>query len=57
MITSKDIEDYYEHPIYPDGPVRAVTPFPPGILGTQTATNQVDIYSSDFIPNGLTRYS
>jgi hypothetical protein len=47
MITSKDIEDYYEHPIYPDGPVKAVTPFPAGILGTQTATNQVDIYSSD----------
>ena len=47
MITSKDIEDYYEHPIYPDGPVKAVTPFPAGILGTTTATNQIDIYSSD----------
>jgi len=47
MITSKEIEDYYDHPIYPDGPVKAVTPFPAGILGTQTATNQVDIYSSD----------
>ena len=47
MITSKEIEDYYDHPEYPNGPVKAVTPFPAGILGTQTATNQVDIYSSD----------
>jgi len=47
MITSKEIEDYYDHPTYPDGPVKAVTPFPAGVLGTQTATNQVDIYSSD----------
>ena len=28
MITSKEIEDYYDHPIYPDGPVKVVTPFP-----------------------------
>ena len=47
MITTKELEDYYEHPEYPNGPVRAVTPFPAGVLGTQTATNQVDIYSSD----------
>ena len=47
MIMSKDIEDYYEHPRYPDGPVRAVTPFPAGVLGATTANNQVDIYSSD----------
>ena len=47
MITSKEIEDYYEHPQYPNGPVKAVTPFPAGVLGTQTSTNQVDIYSSD----------
>jgi hypothetical protein len=47
MITSKEIEDYYDHPIYPNGPVKAVTPFPAGVLGTTTATNQVDIYSSD----------
>jgi hypothetical protein len=47
MITNKELEDYYEHPIYPNGPVKAVTPFPAGVLGTQTATNQVDIYSSD----------
>ena len=47
MITNKELEDYYDHPIYPDGPVGAVTPFPAGILGTTTANNQVDIYSSD----------
>ena len=47
MITSKEIEDYYDHPEYPNGPVKAVTPFPAGVLGTQTSTNQVDIYTSD----------
>ena len=47
MITTKELEDYYEHPTYPNGPVKAVTPFPAGVLGAQTATNQVDIYSSD----------
>ena len=47
MITNKELEDYYDHPIYPNGPVKAVTPFPAGVLGTTTATNQVDIYSSD----------
>ena len=47
MITTKELEDYYDHPEYPNGPVKAVTPFPAGVLGTTTATNQVDIYSSD----------
>ena len=47
MITTKELEDYYEHPTYPNGPVKAVTPFPAGVLGAQTATNQIDIYSSD----------
>ena len=47
MVTTRDIEDFYDHPTYPNGPVKAVTPFPAGVLGTQTATNQVDIYSSD----------
>ena len=47
MITNKELEDYYDHPIYPNGPVKAVTPFPAGILGTTTPNNQVDIYSSD----------
>ena len=47
MITTKELEDYYDHPIYPNGPVGAVTPFPAGVLGTTTANNQVDIYSTD----------
>jgi len=46
MITSKEIEDYYDHPTYPDGPVKAVTFFPAGVIGNMTANNQVDIYSS-----------
>ena len=47
MISNKELEDIYDHPIYPNGPVGAVTPFPAGILGTTTANNQVDIYSTD----------
>ena len=46
MITTKDVEDYYEHPTYPYGPVPAVSYFPAGVLGTMTPNNQVDIYSS-----------
>jgi len=46
MITSKDIEDYYEHPNYPNGPVKAVSFFPAGVIGNLSANNQVDIYSS-----------
>jgi tRNA nucleotidyltransferase/poly(A) polymerase/mannose-6-phosphate isomerase-like protein (cupin superfamily)/GNAT superfamily N-acetyltransferase len=42
QIMSKDLEDYYEHPIYPNGPVKAVTPFPAGVIGKTTATNQKD---------------
>ena len=33
MITSKEIEDYYDHPSYPDGPVKQH--FSTGVLGTQ----------------------
>ena len=46
MITTKDVEDYYEHPTYPYGPVPAVSYFPAGVLGAMTPNNQVDIYSS-----------
>ena len=46
MITSKNIEDYYDHPDYPNGPVKAVSFFPAGIIGNMTPNNQVDIYSS-----------
>jgi hypothetical protein len=43
QIMDKKHEDYYEHPIYPNGPVKAVTPFPAGVIGKTTATNQKDI--------------
>jgi hypothetical protein len=32
MITSKEIEDYYEHPSYPNGPVKTVSFFPAGVI-------------------------
>jgi len=46
MVMSKDLEDYYEHPIYPNGPVKATSFFPAGVIGKTTAANQIDIYSS-----------
>jgi hypothetical protein len=46
QITDKKYEDYYEHPIYPNGPVKAVTPFPAGVIGKTTAINQKDITDS-----------
>jgi mannose-6-phosphate isomerase-like protein (cupin superfamily) len=47
QIMSKELEDYYEHPIYPNGPVKAVTPFPAGVIGATTATNQKDFFGDD----------
>jgi GNAT superfamily N-acetyltransferase len=47
MIMSKDLEDYYDHPLYPNGPVKAVTPFPAGVIGKTTPTNQKDFYGSE----------
>jgi hypothetical protein len=46
MITHGELEDYYDHPDYPNGPVQAVTFFPAGVIGAKTPNNQVDIYSS-----------
>ena len=46
MITTKEIEDYYDHPNYPKGPVKSVSYFPAGVIGAKTPNNQVDIYSS-----------
>jgi hypothetical protein len=46
QIMDKKYEDYYEHPTYPKGPVKAVTPFPAGVIGKTTATNQKDITTS-----------
>jgi len=45
MIMTKKVEDYYEHPNYPNGPVKAVSYFPAGVIGKMTPNNQVDIYS------------
>jgi tRNA nucleotidyltransferase/poly(A) polymerase/nicotinamide mononucleotide adenylyltransferase/GNAT superfamily N-acetyltransferase len=47
MIMTKDLEDYYEHPEYPNGPVKAVSFYPAGVIGQMTPNNQVDIYSSN----------
>ena len=46
QIMLQKYEDYYEHPIYPNGPVKAVTPFPAGVIGKTTATNQKDFLTS-----------
>ena len=50
QIMSGELEDYYEHPIYPNGPVKAVTPFPAGLIGKLTATNQKDFNSDIAYP-------
>ena len=42
QIMDKKFEDYYEHPIYPNGPVGAVTFFPRGINGEKTQTPSDD---------------
>lgn len=47
MIGDEKFEDYYEHPKYPKGPQSSVSYFPAGVIGTMTANNQVDIYSSN----------
>ena len=46
QIMSAELTDIDPHPIYPDGPVKAVTPFPAGVAGKTTATNQKDYYGS-----------
>jgi len=46
QIMSGEFEDYTEYPIYPNGPVKAVTPFPAGVIGKTTATNQKDFYGN-----------
>lgn len=47
QIMSGELEDYYEHPIYPNGPVKAVSPFPAGIIGKTTAVNQKDYFGDE----------
>jgi hypothetical protein len=46
QIMSAELTDIDPHPIYPTGPVKAVTPFPAGVAGKTTATNQKDFYGS-----------
>lgn len=45
MIMNKELEDYYDHPTYPTGPVQAVSYYPAGVLGALTPNNQFDIYA------------
>ena len=47
QIMNDELTDIDPHPIYPDGPVKAVTPFPAGVIGKTTASNQKDFYGSD----------
>jgi hypothetical protein len=47
QIMSGELEDFYEHPIYPNGPVKAVSPFPAGIIGKTTAVNQKDYFGDE----------
>ena len=42
QIMSGELTDIDDHPIYPNGPVKAVTPYPAGVIGRVTATNQKD---------------
>ena len=46
QIMSDELTDIDDHPQYPNGPVKAVTPFPAGVAGKTTATNQKDFYGS-----------
>ena len=47
QIMSDELTDIDPHPIYPEGPVKAVTPYPAGVAGKTTATNQKDFYGTD----------
>jgi hypothetical protein len=46
QIMSDELTDIDPYPIYPKGPVKAVTPFPAGVFGKSTANNQEDFYST-----------
>ena len=46
QIMSDELTDIDPHPIYPSGPVKSVTPFPAGVAGKTTSTNQKDFYGS-----------
>ena len=58
QIMSDELTDIDPHPIYPKGPVKAVTPFPAGVIGKITANNQKDFYGNQAYPkwfNHVTR--
>lgn len=44
QIMSGELTDIDPHPQYPEGPVKAVTPFPAGVAGETTSNNQQDYY-------------
>jgi len=46
MIMTRELEDYYEHPTYPNGPTNSVSYYPAGVMGANTPNNQIDIYSN-----------
>lgn len=50
QIMSDELTDIDPHPIYPNGPVKAVTPFPAGVVGKTTPTNQKDFYGDVAYP-------
>jgi tRNA nucleotidyltransferase/poly(A) polymerase/mannose-6-phosphate isomerase-like protein (cupin superfamily) len=45
QIMDASFQDLTVYPEYPTGPVKAVTPFPAGVIGKTTATNQKDFDS------------
>jgi tRNA nucleotidyltransferase/poly(A) polymerase/mannose-6-phosphate isomerase-like protein (cupin superfamily) len=45
QIMDASFQDLTVYPEYPNGPVKAVTPFPAGVIGKTTATNQKDFGS------------
>ena len=47
QITDEEFEDIEVYPRYPNGPVPAVTPYPAGVIGKLTATNQKDFASME----------
>jgi hypothetical protein len=45
QIMDKKYEDYYEHPIYPKGPPKTVSPFPAGVI--DDASNETDLAGAE----------
>jgi len=46
ILGGQEAIDKTDYRVYDDGPVGTVTFFPAGVIGTTTANNQIDIYSS-----------